>query len=135
MRCIWELHFEVLSIRSPAPKPLLLANRRRTHYKRTSMSKPDYILTVNVSQEVHDRLARPLSDKQAEECEVNRLCLQLILNSRWASWLPFGWMHSLTARYYAMKARRIFNARNNLILTPIPFNNNIVLTFDQKARL
>lgn len=72
------------------------------------MSKPDYILSVSVSPEVHERLTRSISDKRAEECEISRLCCQLILDSKWASWLPFGWMHSLAARYYARKARRIY---------------------------
>lgn len=75
------------------------------------MSNPDYSFTVNVSPEAHSRLTRPIPDKQAEEYEINRLCLQLILNSKWASWLPFGWMHSLAATYYVRKARRIYNSQ------------------------
>jgi hypothetical protein len=43
-----------------------------------------------------------------QEMEVHAICTNLIIKSWWASWLPFGWMHSLAASYYARKARRIY---------------------------
>jgi hypothetical protein len=40
--------------------------------------------------------------------EIHAICTNLIINSWWASWLPFGWMHGVAASYYARKARRIY---------------------------
>lgn len=50
-------------------------------------------------------------EKAIEEMEMHTICTSLIIKSRWASWLPFGWMHSLAASYYARKARRLYNAK------------------------
>ena len=55
-----------------------------------------------------------LSEKMIEEVEIHRLCCKLIMESRWASWLPFSWLHSIAARYYARKARRIYKAQQSL---------------------
>lgn len=52
-------------------------------------------------------------EKMVEETEVHRLTCQLIMKSRWASWLPFGWMHNLAASYYARKAQRVYNKQKH----------------------
>lgn len=52
-----------------------------------------------------------LSNNLMEEMQVHALCTGLIITSWWAGWLPFGWMHSIAATYYAKKARRIYNAK------------------------
>ena len=49
-----------------------------------------------------------LANNLSEWYEVMTICNPLIMKSWWASWLPFGWMHSLAASYYARKARRIY---------------------------
>lgn len=56
-----------------------------------------------------------ISNNIMQELEVHAICTDLIIKSWWASWLPFGWMHSLAASYYARKARRIFNSRSTSI--------------------
>jgi lipase chaperone LimK len=50
-----------------------------------------------------------LSERMEKEIEIHRLTCKLIMKSWWASWLPFGWMHSLAARYYANKAQRLYD--------------------------
>jgi hypothetical protein len=52
-----------------------------------------------------------ISNNLMQEMEVNAICTQLIISSWWASWLPFSWMHSLAASYYAKKALRIYKSR------------------------
>lgn len=46
-----------------------------------------------------------------DKTEIQAICTDLIIKSWWASWLPFGWMHSLAAKYFANKATRIYNAQ------------------------
>jgi hypothetical protein len=60
---------------------------------------------------VCERFGIGLTNNIMEELEVYAICTNLIINSRWAGWLPFSWMHSLAASYYARKARRIYNAK------------------------
>jgi hypothetical protein len=54
-----------------------------------------------------------LAKRMNEEIEVHRLCSKLIMNSWWASWLPFDWMHSLAATYYSRKALQIYNKQKS----------------------
>jgi hypothetical protein len=78
------------------------------------MSNPDYNLNFTVSPEMHKNITqykKALANNIAEEIEVHAICTGLIIKSRWASWLPFGWMHSIAANYYARKARRIYNTQ------------------------
>jgi hypothetical protein len=56
-----------------------------------------------------------LADYMPEEME-NTIRTNLIMNSWWASWLPFNWMHGLAASYYSRKARRIYNNQNKATL-------------------
>lgn len=62
----------------------------------------------SINSIVCDRFGIGLKNNIMEELEVHAICTDLIINSWWASWLPFGWMHSLAASYYARKARRIY---------------------------
>lgn len=68
------------------------------------------------------RFGISITNNVMEELEVHAICTDLIIKSRWASWLPFGRMHSLAASYYAKKARRIYKARQmaNSRSTSIP---------------
>lgn len=54
-----------------------------------------------------------LSEKMIEESDIHRITCKLIIKSWWASWLPFGYMHSLAASYYTRKARCLYKEKPN----------------------
>lgn len=60
---------------------------------------------------VCERFGIGLTNNIMQEMEIHAICTDLIIKSWWANWLPFCWMHSIAASYYARKARRIYSAR------------------------